>query len=919
MAQMARVTHVTGKVFVSDGEGGWRLLQVGDAIPLGALVRTAANGHVELSMFDGQVLGIAADQTVRLDGSVAGDDSAHAVTPTEVAHIAQEAAVQGATVQTVIETLQRGGNLLADELAAPAAGATAGAAAGGGDATFVRLLRVAEGVDPLAYAYRSPELPVIDAPLAPAGLSVNAASTPGDVGVGPSDTGGGGGTGSASVPPSIVGHDPAGLLYESALPVGSHPGAAPTAGSDYLQLLDTNHTGFQDIASFSINGVDYSLAQINSGLVSWQVGGVKMAVDGFDAATGRLHYSYTLTGAGHDASVSFTVGATNLAGQASNGSTVTVGIVDDRPVAHDLTVDGHATLGTDTNVLITLDISRTMNNNDTGTGLTRFELAKQAVLELLAQYEALGDVKVALVVFSNLALNVSGGWVDVATAKTLLAGLQPWGATDYDDALNADVGLLQHGVPPGAQTVAYFISDGVPNLATVTHPNHGFGNTAGIDANEQLTWYNYLTAYGVKCFAMGLGPEPSHDALDPIGYDGTTGRQISAFLLHDYGDVERTLVNTVRTTPLSGSLLAPDNGNTLGADGGYVHAVTVDGVTYTYSQGGVVVTGGASHGSFNSATHELTIATALGGTLLICLEGVNAGRYVYTPPATLATLLSEDFGYVLIDTDGSTAANTLHVVLNRAESPLVIRDDFIVTNQASVQIHDLLLLANDSHATQISGVSGAGAVHDGNAHLVTFTGSTGGVFLYQEQGATGSSMGTVTVTHQEGSVIQGGYRNEVLIGGSGNETLVGGAGNDILIGGGGVDTFVWRNGDQGSAGRAAIDHLVDFRVTANGVASDVLDLRDLLHGEHGATGAGYNLSNYLAFSVDPASGCVVLNVAHGGGASPLTAGSGAIDQKIVLDQYTSLSALAHDLGAASDASADIVKRMWAIGALKTDL
>jgi len=175
------------------------------------------------------------------------------------------------------------------------------------------------------------------------------------------------------------------------------------------------------------------------------------------------------------------------------------------------------------------------------------------------------------------------------------------------------------------------------------------------------------------------------------------------------------------------------------------------------------------------------------------------------------------------------------------------------------------------------------------------------------------------VTHQDGSVIQGSYRNEVLMGGSGNDNLIGGAGNDILIGGGGADTLVWRDGDQGSAGRAAIDHLVDFRVTPTGAGSDVLDLRDLLQGEHGGGGAAYNLSNYLAFSVDPVSGCVVLNVAHSGGASALTATSGAIDQKIVLDQYTSLAALAHDLGAASDASADIVKRMWAVGALKTDL
>jgi len=111
MAQLARVAHVTGKVFVSDGNGGWRLLQVGDSVPQGALVHTSSNGHVELSMGDGQTLGIAAEQTVRLDGSVLAGDVAQTGGVADAMPTAQEAALQSGSVQAVIEALQRGGDL----------------------------------------------------------------------------------------------------------------------------------------------------------------------------------------------------------------------------------------------------------------------------------------------------------------------------------------------------------------------------------------------------------------------------------------------------------------------------------------------------------------------------------------------------------------------------------------------------------------------------------------------------------------------------------------------------------------------------------------------------------------------------------------------------------------------------------------
>lgn len=162
MAQVAKVTALTGKAFVVGADGSIRLLKVGDAIEKGEVVRTAAGATVELTMQDGQKAVIAAEQNVRVDDNMTQGDERPA---------AQESAVATGTIDSVIQALERGGDLT-EELEAAAAG---GGTGGGGDGSdFVRLLRVTEGVDPLAYEYSFESqaipdeiLPSVDAPAEP--------------------------------------------------------------------------------------------------------------------------------------------------------------------------------------------------------------------------------------------------------------------------------------------------------------------------------------------------------------------------------------------------------------------------------------------------------------------------------------------------------------------------------------------------------------------------------------------------------------------------------------------------------------------------------------------------------------------------------------------------------------------------------
>jgi len=150
MAQIAKVAALTGKAYVVGVDGLLRALKVGDVIEKGEVIRTDVGAHVELMMADGQTVALAPEVNVRVDESMVQADSRPAT---------QDSAVQSATVDAVIQALDRGGDLN-QELEAAAAGADGGGL-GGGDSTFVRLLRIAEPTNPLAYNYSLGDLPVI--------------------------------------------------------------------------------------------------------------------------------------------------------------------------------------------------------------------------------------------------------------------------------------------------------------------------------------------------------------------------------------------------------------------------------------------------------------------------------------------------------------------------------------------------------------------------------------------------------------------------------------------------------------------------------------------------------------------------------------------------------------------------------------
>ena len=150
-----------------------------------------------------------------------------------------------------------------------------------------------------------------------------------------------------------------------------------------------------------------------------------------------------------------------------------------------------------------------------------------------------------------------------------------------------------------------------------------------------------------------------------------------------------------------------------------------------------------------------------------------------------------------------------------------------------------------------------------------------------------------------GAAIAGTSGNDSILGTSAGESINGGAGNDILTGGLGSDTFVWKLGNTGA------DKVTDFTLGPVASGGDVLDLKDLLTGEHANA---VSLDAYLDFSAN-GSGQTVVSI-H-------PTGSGGVTQSITLEnlQYSALQLAAG--GGGTDAA--IIAKLLTDGNLKTDV
>ncbi|MGV2896694.1 VCBS domain-containing protein, partial [Achromobacter sp. AGC78] len=204
-------------------------------------------------------------------------------------------------------------------------------------------------------------------------------------------------------------------------------------------------------------------------------------------------------------------------------------------------------------------------------------------------------------------------------------------------------------------------------------------------------------------------------------------------------------------------------------------------------------------------------------------------------------------------------------------------------------LHKFILDNHSIFDVQGDARGGNDELHGGNGNDIIY-GQGGNDTLYGDAG---------------NDTLYGGTGSDTLYGGDGNDVLIGGQGNDILVGGAGSDTFKWELNDQGTVGAPAVDTIKDFSKASIADGGDVLDLKELLVGEHDG-----NLSQYLNFKQDPANSNNTLVEINTQG----KLGTQGADQKIVLENVD----LTHDANGQVMSNQAIINDLLQKGKLNVD-
>ncbi|MEW5965932.1 MAG: retention module-containing protein, partial [Pseudomonadota bacterium] len=139
---VATVIAVEGQAYARDPAGQMRPLKAGDVLREGDTVVTLAGGQVQLAFLDGQMLTVLPDESFLFSAETAPGTRPEAA----------ESALAAGEAERIIQALERGEDIDA-QLDETAAGLSGGGNNDGN--SFVRLLRIVEGVAPLSFQFES--------------------------------------------------------------------------------------------------------------------------------------------------------------------------------------------------------------------------------------------------------------------------------------------------------------------------------------------------------------------------------------------------------------------------------------------------------------------------------------------------------------------------------------------------------------------------------------------------------------------------------------------------------------------------------------------------------------------------------------------------------------------------------------------
>ncbi|WP_460234871.1 Ig-like domain-containing protein, partial [Aurantivibrio plasticivorans] len=471
-------------------------------------------------------------------------------------------------------------------------------------------------------------------------------------------------------------------VYEGGLSGGTSSGSALATGN----LLDNDAIPTSAIDSIDFNGTTYSEV---GGIITVDtpLGVLTVYADNSNGrATGDYDYQLEATdGSGNDVTEQFTYQITS--GSLTYTDNLTISIIDDMPIANNLSEDIPESEEQVFNLVFTLDVSTSMNATVGTTGQSRLELAKEALVALADEYfNQSTQVNLTVVLFADGAHEL-GTYSDFASAEAAITAITDntqtaygndvgsgnlTNSTSYNDALNLIENVFQDDLSTQSpaddvQNISYFLSDGA-----ITADGTPIGN--GFDT--------FVNANSIDSYSVGIGtglPSDLSDLnfihnIDSLG--AGNGTIDDALIISDVSLLESELLSTVPTA-FGGNITF--NGSIpnilFGADGGYVESISLvlDSGTETFTFNGTSISGPAGIGTLNGS--QLTLSSSQPG------DGFGFGTFTFdfadgtylfsapngSAPATF------DFDYSVLDSDGDSASAT--ATINIVDDKPDARDD----------------------------------------------------------------------------------------------------------------------------------------------------------------------------------------------------------------------------------------------------
>ncbi|TCV21467.1 Ig-like domain-containing protein [Vibrio crassostreae] len=523
------------------------------------------------------------------------------------------------------------------------------------------------------------------------------------------------------------------------------------------------------------------------------------------------------------------------------------------------------TPGLNYNIALVVDASGSMgafvkdsNNvvlkNPDGSSMTRMDMMQVALINLVTSFSGHdGVVNISLIGFDD-NIDVSFEALNITEDSDILDeliskiedNLPVGGGTDYGVGFSeANDWFGSDDIDSNAyENMTLFLTDGEPNTSTL---------------DQALTEYNELvTIHNAEVMAIGIGSEVTTDYLKYFDNTSTITQELVSqtskiFEFSDSSDLEGTKQNndsSSNTYVSGGDLVLVDNDrnsyNSLTTEWkSDDFNVAFDGSSISFdvqlsnsnfawelfTEGGNLVDSGNKSGS---STFEISVTDISSGKYYIVLshDGYNGYRNTYASIDDIS--LTQNTPVNVGEVQIVNTPDELEAALQGSETIKEISSmgsDQVLGNEGddilfgdAINTDNLLWGVDGNPDKPIDLDDGAGL-----SALVTFLQlNNNGIEpsdmeVYQYIRDNHEIFNVNGDIHGGADTLEGGEGKDIIYGQGGDDILIGGLGDDILTGGDGDDIFKWVD-----------EPLDDYRdvITDFEVASDRIDLSELLHDEN---------------------------------------------------------------------------------------